>query len=374
MASPSPRRHAGGTQEFRRLCRCLRGEAAGLPDTDDGWMDLLALANEHLVTPALWLRLRSGRQAVEVPADVAGYLSALHDVNAARNRRIADLATEAARHLNAAGLVPAVLKGGAFLFDGRRPVGWRILSDLDLLVRPERFGAARRALARAGWTQMDEDGAGGPHAVTLHRPGAVVTLDLHWAAGPQTAVLSPEALLADASVVEVDGARLALPSPTHRALHNFLNTQVFATNHDAGAVALRQVLDLAALARSHDGAPDVDWPALAAIARTRGLSRRLHCWLHLAHETLRAWSPPEHRSGVAARLHLWRSFAQMDRPWLAVPGRLTAGAVQPFGRWRLQFLYPRTPAPLLGLHHARTLWHRHGLAIVSRLGRQGDVR
>ena len=64
-----------------------------------------------------------------------------------------------------------------------------------------------------------------------------------------------------ARVLDQDGARVALPSPTHAVLHNIAHAQL--NDHDClyGRVDLRGLLDLALLSRVH--ANEIDWDKIA---------------------------------------------------------------------------------------------------------------
>ena len=72
------------TARFGSLARGLRGE----PVPDQDWTAVLALANQHLLTPALWSVLRASPHAATIPVEVRDYLQALHALNGERNAAI----------------------------------------------------------------------------------------------------------------------------------------------------------------------------------------------------------------------------------------------------------------------------------------------
>ena len=119
------------------------------------------------------------------------------------------------------GTQPLLLKGAALaegFYPDRR---LRPYSDLDLLVPRERLGAAVRALQARGYRVLEEFHPGYAalhgHDVHLQRwvAGRWVDVELHWRVGddPLTTALSHARLVRSATCIDVDGIRIAAPSP-----------------------------------------------------------------------------------------------------------------------------------------------------------------
>src|ERR1700690_2386509 len=179
-----PRRRGRSEHPLDSLCAILRlgaGEAdrARLRQAmDEGWIDwgaTAALANQHLLLPALWPALVEKKLARPMPPELRRYLSqrsaregqgrnvllALEDIhlaNAERNAQIRDQAQGAIAALNGAGIEPAALKGMRLLLDGNSPFRRaRVLRDIDLVIPSPDWQKAAAALVNAGYRQTCAD-------------------------------------------------------------------------------------------------------------------------------------------------------------------------------------------------------------------------
>src|SRR5262245_20257994 len=107
-----------------------RGPAAGVRD----WAAGLALANDHLLSPAIYAALTATGRIGELPDDVRNYLELLHRLNGERNQALRQQALELITALNAAGVEPMLIKGGLQLFRPlHRDPAARMIRDLDVL-------------------------------------------------------------------------------------------------------------------------------------------------------------------------------------------------------------------------------------------------
>src|SRR6202034_3413485 len=116
----SPRRRI---RALRTLSSLLTGDDGfdlsgagdvGLSPAD--WEDILGLANELRVAPAVLGALR--RQSVEVPKRELLLFRQHHTWNVARNMDFRHRMTAAIEALNAVGIVPLLFKGSLLLLDG----------------------------------------------------------------------------------------------------------------------------------------------------------------------------------------------------------------------------------------------------------------
>jgi hypothetical protein len=173
---------------------------------------LVTLAGHHFVTPALALALRGN---TTVPGDVGEYLEAALYLSRDRNERLLGALETAARVLVAHGIAAVLLKGAANLADGLYP---------DPAMRIE-----------------------------LHR--AVME-------APYGRLLDPERVRRSALPLLFRGQPLALPTPTHRVLHNIVHDQLVDGAYGRRTASLRQLLDLSLLCRRYDAS--IDWDELEA--------------------------------------------------------------------------------------------------------------
>ena len=126
----SEHRHA-----LAALVRCLRDAPGDGAIAPPDWVPVLEIANDHLLTPALWGALGKSGHAAALPADAGEYLATLHRLNGDRNRALGRQAIELIGALNEQGITPALLKGGLALFDGPyADPAVRMMRDLDILV------------------------------------------------------------------------------------------------------------------------------------------------------------------------------------------------------------------------------------------------
>jgi hypothetical protein len=120
------------------LLACLAGEVPA----DIDWADLLAAANQALVTGVL-----AARVGDRAPEEVQAFLGTIQERALERNARLKRQLEEAAASLDIAGIRPILLKGAAMLSTATPGYGARILSDLDVMV-PARSMAMARSVSR----------------------------------------------------------------------------------------------------------------------------------------------------------------------------------------------------------------------------------
>ena len=317
------------------LARGLRGEP--VPDRD--WTSILALANAHLLTPALWSVLAASRHAATVPAEVRDYLQALHALNGERNAAIRRQSVELVGALNASGIIPVLLKGALTLFDGPYDdPAVRMMRDIDLLVPAASRRAAIAVLERLRYRLAR--GYGETHHAfgDFAREGDPAAVDLH------TELVDPHYMLPAAEVwqrgthLRLDGVALIAPSPTDRVLHNFLHAEIHHLGHYyRGEMQIAQLYELTRLARSFAAA--IDWPFIERRLETHRLATSLQAYLLAAQRLFGLDWPISSSPGLPSRLHYVRCRLQAQSPrarWLGVTWGNMRG---PLAWHRMQALY-----------------------------------
>lgn len=340
---------------IERLKRQIRSSAAL-------WPQIVDFANRELLAPALWAALTQKTATAEVPAESAGRLHRAHALNGIRNERFRGELDGILRCLNAVGIVPGLLKGAVDLHISRySDPAARVLRDLDLLVRKTDHQRAVAALAALGYRVKEREAGWLTHSNDLIRKGAMMPVDLHWFIGGQRDILSPEEAWADSVIHRVGDVQFRALSAEHQIVHNLLHSEL-EDQGSFGFVWPRQLLDLAALCRLHQGS--IDWVKVHDCFARRGLERVPVARLYLANQLLGLPLPPGVRPTLAARLHYVRCLTQLRWRWAMVLAQFAATILSP--------LDPRLLDVIYGVGGGRgelaRVRIRHGLRLLSHYG------
>jgi hypothetical protein len=316
-----------GALDFITACLGLRSKTAiqntlrsAVTAGSLGWCAVVDIANNHLITPALWVALRE-RELLEIlPSDVREYLRELYRLNTIRNEHLRTQVIEAIQRLNSVGVEPILLKGGASLFSNIfEDPGSRVMADLDILVPLRAAENCWNALLALGYSPIvnDFDYSDHHHLRPLYRPGEYGTIEIHRDALPASAArILPTALIWEQSepVVNECGIALRVPSPTHRVLHNLLHSDLINQTHVRGRISLRSLHELAlmqALYRER-----LDWEAIRRLMEQGGQGRVLRATLYLAHRYFGSSMPDRMRPTPGAVAHYARTRLQVRWHWL----------------------------------------------------------
>ena len=282
------RRRLAALLTLRDLWRTAGGTAA-LPPVAN-WSDTMTLADQLLVTPALWPIV--DRWATQLPDAVAEHLRHAQRANTVRNLRLRTQLTDSVAALNGAGITPLLLKGARQLVDGSLPrLGERWLSDLDLAVAPERFDAARAALRAIGYGEMP-DPFEHPHELPMLRPGDSGPLELHVEIGspPLPAMFPLAEVWRDSEPLAVGAGEARGLSLAHGVIHNVVHASVQDLNHAVGGLPLRQLVTLTGLVRARG--PEFDFAGGGRALRRPRAERRTARYVWLAHRFAALPLPP----------------------------------------------------------------------------------
>jgi hypothetical protein len=329
----------------RLLCRCLAfADDPGLrerladPGLDD--LELFALANEADLGPALAVRLGERGLLGALPPEAQDYLGELRRLNGLRNERLRSQAVALALRLGRIGVVPLLLKGGVFLFDGSyEDPAARMLVDLDVLVPSGRLMDCVDEL-RSDHAIEQEDRLWSYQFLPMTRPGDLAPVELHRDLGEQRPA---EPLL-------------LAPSPTTRVIHAIFHAEVQDRSLELRRVPLRTLVDVQHLGRRFG--PAIDWELVRSRLGPIALAH-----LELAHQLLgveRPWPP----SRAAARSAAGR--LRPRAPWLERAVDLWADLTFPYKRSKIDYLYG-TEASALRRQLCRL---RHTGSVLARRARR----
>ena len=291
----------------------LDGCRQALWDDRTDWLAVISLANQHLVTPALWTAFNRYDLCQQLPDDVRSYLSLLHTRNAERNDRIRKQCIEIGTILSEAGIKAVLLKGVAWLLDGSlEAASDRMIRDIDLLVASEKVEVAARVLVGAGYKDSGESlvEANHYHYAPLLPPAGDISVEIHRDLACRVDLLpASEVILSACEVAQ----GLLLPSPDHRIVHNVIHAQIENGDFVGGTVSLRDTLDLARLVNRYGA--EVDWIELAKQARRRDFFRYLSGAVHVSHRVLQSRLPVP-LVNFSSSFHASRCIHQ--RRWLQI--------------------------------------------------------
>jgi len=102
------------------------------------WERVIQVSTEHLVLPALYIRLIQAKLIDLLPQDLQVYMEHLTSLNRSRNQQNILQVEELNALLLHNNIQPIYLKGTAHLLEGLySDIGERMVGDIDLLVAPE---------------------------------------------------------------------------------------------------------------------------------------------------------------------------------------------------------------------------------------------
>ena len=305
-------------RNLRALVSCLGGSAPEILN----WDEIIELANKSFTIPSLAAAMGKLEKKVEIPEDVRTYLAAVHDRNTQRNSRLLHQLKEAVTCLNGADIKPVVMKGAAILLMLEQDViGTRILTDLDILVRPADMPGAIEALRRIGYeVRVAGRGPwpGNPKfhlPVVLARSTDVGSVDLQCRPRGPASFSDIEWLYRNSTQMAVDEGDVFVPSPFAQIVYLILHDQFQDGDYWRGLIDLRHLLDITNLARS----ADFSWDALRALFANGYERNAVDTQILTARALFGISIGPNMSFGVLSHLQLARRKIQVGRQYLAAP-------------------------------------------------------
>lgn len=232
-----------------QLAACLMGDVSAVRD----WEAVLALANETLLTPAIWTAVLQKGQQILLPDEVVSFLSFIHRCNVARNLRLRSQLEELVVALNLVGIVPLLTKGTALLATANvEQPSARIMRDLDVTVASDEKRIAEECLlklqyapiAALGWGRTKDVGA-----VDLHYPPG--RYPEYWPSDPVLAKHQREIIIGTGKARVLSATLQA----QHWIVHDLLKDGHLWNLH----INLRNLFELYKLSDSDDG---INWKEL----------------------------------------------------------------------------------------------------------------
>ncbi|WP_457595989.1 nucleotidyltransferase domain-containing protein [Hydrogenimonas sp.] len=279
---------------------------------DVDWATLVGVANVELLTPALRYALKE-EGVLEGLEDrmLVGFLDEVYRANEARNLGILEQLVDIHDILAPRGIEPLILKGGAVISEGYYPaIGIRLMNDIDIMIRPERFEEGLALLKEHGYEEFGRDmGASHHHAPRISKAGFPAAVEPHRRIildGSVEYIPYDEETTRYSSHPDLPHARVL--EPTWHLYHAFLHAAVVDKHHKRWRLALRYLYDFSRLA--HRFGEDVDWKLLEELAIRYGHRKILQDYLFLA-QSLFGLEAPLPAAPIRSRLFvkkcLWQS-------------------------------------------------------------------
>ncbi len=196
------------------------------------WRQMVAIASEHLVAPALSLKLQQRGLLALLDLELRNYLSSLAGLNRQRNQQILNQMADLIHVLDDIGVTPLFLKGTAHVLLGLYSnLSQRVIGDIDLLVPKEHLVECVVALRDHGYVDTSRPKPLPPnhhhaHPLIHNLHPAAVELHTHLIAKRWRSALPTAHVVDNATQHEVDGQTVLLPYPEDLIVHNIAHSQL----------------------------------------------------------------------------------------------------------------------------------------------------
>jgi hypothetical protein len=299
----------------------------GQPPRTCSWTSLIELAAETLTIGKFAQSALLPTFPRALPIDVHDLLVDVLQRARERNRRLITQLSELLRPLNCISVKPIVMRGAARILDCSEE-GSRLLSDIDLLVPPERLRACVQAMCGMGYRRLSNSDEN-LFPVVLGRPTDVGAVDVHSRLRPVQCDIGYHEVVSNCREIELSGGKLLIPSATMQLLFNIVHDQLHDGDYWRGLMDVRHLSEFPALV-----AAGVDWAALSAFFPRGSARNALQVQLRTARRFLNVDIPETQCGGLWAQLQVSRRRLQLDHPRLFTPFTILTRAVDPPPRSR----------------------------------------
>jgi len=282
------------------------------------WQAVIEVANNQLVTPALWVALKMRGLSENLPPEISQYLRALHRLNTSRNEHLRAQAIETVGRLNAIGIEPVLLKGSASLLEKTfDDPGSRVMADLDIMVPKKDAETCWNLLHTSGYAPINSnfDYAHHHHLKPLHRPGNYGVIEVHrdLLCGEAAHVLPTRLVWKNIEPVKTQGISFGVLTPTYRTLHNVLHSALMDERYVRADISLRALHELAVMQTKY---PErIDWETIHRLATHRDKTKLLRAWVYLCHKSFGSPLPTSLGTTLGTKAHYLRTRLRARWNW-----------------------------------------------------------
>ncbi len=251
---------------FEFACQCLlpdknTGQKKGIEEKFiSGEVDLnrfVFLCSNHLVLPAIYLRLKDAGLIELFPNEYVDHLKEIYETNKKRNRDILLQIDEISSRLKKENIEPLYLKGTANLMDNLySDLGVRMIGDIDFLVQEKDYLKTVDLILDLGYEnqhKMYEDAKSFKHYPRLFRKDVPADIEIHRV--PVNIQYSKQFhtdLLFQHKKAIKNRSNCFVSSDEHKLIHTFIHSQLSNKGHKRITLELRDLYDAQLLLKRVD--------------------------------------------------------------------------------------------------------------------------
>lgn len=238
----------------------LANEPGKLPQSEAEWQKWVTFGSNHYILPAVFVRL-SHNDAVRdyFPPELLQTLQSIYELNLKRNLNNMEQITFLRNLFDREGIPHLFMKGSGHITDELyTSPGERMMLDIDLLVHPEHFLKAAALCLDNGYMQPREFNKKGllsaRHYAMLVKEGFACSLEIHQMPVDFWQIKHFNTALAFKDSILTHGAYpgFRVMSDQHKAIHNFIHSQLMHHGHFTGHFPIRDAYDLYLLNKRTD--------------------------------------------------------------------------------------------------------------------------
>lgn len=224
------------------------------------WNGFVYIASNNYVMQALYLKLQENSLTGLLPAELAGHLKDLYNLNLDRNNTILEHAARINDLLKSHNITPVFMKGLGNMLDGLYSTpGERMMLDIDILADPRHMEKAAHLLIDDGFSSAQQYDPGRKEAMKhypeLVKEGLPAFVDIHCKAVniQYDKHFSYETAISDIRPAHGNPGFMVM-SDAHKIRLNFIHSQLVHWGHYHARPSLRDLYDLLLLSLREDPA------------------------------------------------------------------------------------------------------------------------
>ncbi len=213
------------------------------------------LCSNHLVLPAIYIRLKNAGLTEFLPIDFNEHLNDIYALNVKRNKKILQQVDEINNHLNTHNIELVYLKGTANLLDDLyTDTGDRMIGDIDFLVQDKDFLKTTDLIQKLGYKtdeKIYDDLTSLKDYPRLYRNDVPADVEIHRlpVIPKYSKAFNPEVIFKEKK--QIPGkVNCFVPSDKHKLIHTFIHSQLSNKGYKLKMAPLRDLYDTFLLSQS----------------------------------------------------------------------------------------------------------------------------
>ena len=248
---------------FKLACQCLildehPGLKKGIKEKFiSGEVDLdkfIHLCSNHLVLPAIYLRLQNSKLIELFPNEYADHLKEIYQLNRKRNLEILQQIDEINTQLNKEKIEPVYLKGTANLMDNLySDIGERMIGDIDFLVRENDYLKAAELIMNLGYQHQSTTDYiinEAKHFPRLYKTDVPADIEIHRIPVnvQYSKQFTTEIIFQNKKAISKK-ENCYIQMNDHKVIHNFIHSQLSNYGYQYKYTSLRDLFDFHLLSK-----------------------------------------------------------------------------------------------------------------------------